>query len=151
MRAVVQRVRRAQVLVAGECVGAIGEGLCVLVGAMAADGPEDAAYLARKLATLRIFHDSAGKMNRSVADVGGSLLVVPQFTLAADTTSGTRPSFSAAMEPALAAPLLAALEQALRDVGLTVASGRFGAHMQVELVNDGPVTILLDSKDKKRK
>lgn len=151
MRAVVQRVRRAQVLVAGECVGTIGDGLCVLVGAMVADGLDDVAFIARKLATLRIFHDAAGRMNRSVADIGGSLLIVPQFTLAADTTSGTRPSFSAALEPALAAPLVTALELALRDVGLTVASGRFGAHMQLEMVNDGPVTILLDSKDRKRK
>ncbi len=151
MRAVVQRVSRAQVLVGDELVGAIGEGLCALVGAMAGDGPEDAAFIARKLATLRVFHDTAGRMNRSVSDVGGSVLIVPQFTLAADTTSGTRPSFSAALEPALAEPLVASLEQALRDSGLTVAGGRFGAHMQLELTNDGPVTILLDSKGRKRR
>ena len=151
MRAVVQRVSRAGVAVAGETVGAIGRGLCVLVGAMNDDGLEDAAFIARKLATLRIFPDEEGKMNLSVANVGGSVLLISQFTLAADTTSGTRPSFSSAMPPDKAQPLLDELAGLLRGQGLTVETGEFGAKMEVEIVNDGPVTIFLDSRMKRRK
>jgi D-tyrosyl-tRNA(Tyr) deacylase len=151
MRAVVQRVARASVSIDGEIVGAIGPGLCVLVGAMTGDGTSDAEFIARKLAGLRIFHDEHGKMNRSVLDVGGELLVISQFTLAADTTSGTRPSFTSALPPAEAERLLAELIDLLRERGITVACGRFGAVMSVELVNQGPVTIILDSQAKKRK
>jgi len=151
MRAVVQRVARASVSVDGEIVGAIGPGLLAFVGALAGDGNLDAAFIAHKLASLRIFHDEAGKMNRSVTDVGGGILVVSQFTLAAETTSGTRPSFTAALPPNQAELLLAELVALLKAQGLTVASGRFGAVMSVELVNQGPVTIILDSRAKKHK
>jgi D-tyrosyl-tRNA(Tyr) deacylase len=151
MRAVVQRVTRARVLVDGQVAGEIGPGLCVLVGAMSGDTAEDVAFLARKLATLRIFQDRAGKMNLNVADAGGSVLLVSQFTLAADTTSGTRPSFSGALEPGPAAQLLEQLAVLLRERGLHVATGRFGARMELELTNSGPVTICLDSRAKKRK
>jgi len=151
MRAVVQRVARASVSVDGEIVGAIGPGLLAFVGALAGDGSLDAAFIAHKLASLRIFHDEAGKMNRSVTDVGGGILVVSQFTLAAETTSGTRPSFTAALPPNQAELLLAELVALLKAQGLTVASGRFGAVMSVELVNQGPVTIILDSRAKKHK
>jgi len=151
MRAVVQRVARASVSVNGEIVGAIGPGLCVLVGALTGDGTADVEFIARKLAGLRIFHDEQGKMNRSVIDVGGQLLVISQFTLAADTTSGTRPSFTAALPPAEAERLLTELIDLLRGRGITVACGRFGAVMSVELLNQGPVTIILDSQAKQRK
>lgn len=151
MRAVVQRVAKAQVRVDGEVVGAIGPGLCVFVGALDGDRLEDAQFMARKLAGLRIFHDEQGKMNRSVIDVGGAILLVSQFTLAADTTSGTRPSFTAAMAPEPAEGLLADLIALLRARGIGVETGRFGAVMAVELVNQGPVTIILDSRNKRRK
>lgn len=145
MRAVVQRVTRARVLVGGELVGQIGRGLLVLVGVMGDDQERDRRWLARKLASLRVFEDEAGKMNRSVADVAGSLLLVSQFTLCADTSKGTRPSFAAAMEPTRAAAELEALVGELRQV-VPVETGRFGAMMAVELVNDGPVTLWLDSR-----
>jgi D-tyrosyl-tRNA(Tyr) deacylase len=151
MRAVVQRVSRASVSVEQRVVGAIQRGLCVLVGALEGDGAEDAAFIAHKLATLRIFPDEAGKMNLSATDVQGGVLLISQFTLAAETTSGTRPSFSAALPPAEAQPLLDQLAALLRQAGLEVATGEFGAKMLVELANDGPVTILLDSRAKKRK
>jgi D-tyrosyl-tRNA(Tyr) deacylase len=151
MRAVVQRVARAAVSVDGEVVGAIGSGLCVLVGALAGDGEADVEFLARKLAKLRIFHDEQGKMNRSVTDIKGEILLISQFTLAADTTSGTRPSFTAALAPDQAAALLERLVELLRANRIPVACGRFGAVMNVELLNQGPVTIILDSRAKKRK
>ena len=151
MRVVIQRVSRASVSVSGRAIGEIGEGLCVLVGAMAGDSSEDVSFIARKLASLRIFHDEQGKMNRSVADCGGAILLVSQFTLAADTTSGTRPSFSAAMQPRAASELLDELAARLREVGLEVATGEFGAVMDVEILNNGPVTIVLDSRVKKKK
>ena len=151
MRAVIQRVRQAQVMVAGSTTGSIGHGLLALVCAMKGDEPKDAEFIARKLASLRIFPDEMGKMNRSVTDVGGGVLLVSQFTLSADTTSGTRPSFSSSMDPDGAEDLLRDVENALRDLSLVVVTGSFGDYMQIELVNDGPVTISLDSRAKVRK
>ena len=145
MRAVVQRVPRARVRVAGETVGEIAAGLCVLVGGTHADEPAAATRLADKLAGLRIFDDDAGVMNRSVQDSGGGVLVVSQFTLYGDTARGRRPSWSAAAPPERAEPLVDAVVDALRGRGLEVATGRFGAAMEVELVNDGPVTVLVET------
>lgn len=146
MRAVVQRAARAAVRVGGQTVGEIGAGLLVLLGVAAGDGEEAARFMAAKLAGLRIFEDAAGKMNRSVADVGGGVLVVSQFTLLGDARSGNRPGFSAAAPPEEANRLYEQVCAMLREKGLTVAQGVFRAHMEVELVNDGPVTILLDSE-----
>lgn len=145
MRAVVQRVTRAQVTSEGEVTGSIGAGLCVLVGVGQADGEADASALADKIAKLRIFEDEAGKMNKSLLDVGGALLAVSQFTLYGDTSKGRRPSFVGAMEPGRAEQLFESFCAACRGLGLTVATGRFRTHMSVELVNDGPVTIWIDS------
>ncbi|HXU52069.1 MAG TPA: D-aminoacyl-tRNA deacylase [Casimicrobiaceae bacterium] len=146
MRAVLQRVSRASVDVDGTTIAAIGEGLLVLAGIAADDGDDDARWLARKIATLRVFDDDAGAMNRSLADVGGNVLVISQFTLHASTKAGARPSWSRAAPPDVAAPaferFVATLEATL---GRPVARGRFGADMAVALVNDGPVTIVLDS------
>ncbi len=147
MRALVQRVSEASVAVGEERVGAIGAGLLVLFCAEAEDRPNDVGLLARKTAQLRIFADEAGKMNRSVADVGGEVLVISQFTLAADCRKGNRPSFSRAAPPELAEDLYRRYCQAMRDAGLEVRSGRFAAEMQVALVNDGPVTIWLDTAE----
>ena len=144
MRAVVQRVSEASVSVAGEPVGTIGPGLVVLLGVAAGDTPEDAAYLAGKIAHLRIFEDEAGKMNRSLLETGGGLLAVSQFTLLADCRRGRRPSFAQAAPPEQAEALYEAFVAAAARHGVTVATGRFRAMMQVSLVNDGPVTILLD-------
>lgn len=141
MIALVQRVTEAHVTVAGEVVGAIGPGLLVLVCAEPADTEAQAARLVDKLLKLRIFADDAGKMNRSIVDVAGGLLVVSQFTLAADTAGGNRPSFSGAAPPALGRELYEAVLKIARERHPVVASGRFGADMQVALVNDGPVTI----------
>jgi D-tyrosyl-tRNA(Tyr) deacylase len=140
MRAVVQRVSRARVTVEGQEVGAIGAGLLVLLGVRRGDTPDQADRLARRLLALRIFEDDEGRMNRSVADVGGQVLCVSQFTLYGDTRKGNRPSFVDAAPPADAEPLYARVREALGAQG-----GRFGAHMEVELVNDGPVTILVES------
>lgn len=140
MRVVVQRVASASVRVDGAEVGAIGAGLLVLVGIAPTDTPAQVAWMADRLAGLRIFADEAGKMNRSVREVGGGILVVSQFTLYGDATRGRRPSFLGAARPDLAAPLY----EALADT-LGAQRGRFGADMQVSLVNDGPVTLLLDS------
>jgi len=146
MRAVVQRVREAAVSVGGTTVGAIGEGLLVLCGITALDGDADRDWLARKIVSLRIFNDENGVMNRSLAEVGGGLLAVSQFTLYASTRKGARPSYSAAAPPEVAAPMFASFVQALeRELGRQVATGSFGADMKVPLVNDGPVTIWLDS------
>lgn len=145
MRAVVQRVTRARVRVGGEVVGQIERGLLVLVGVMREDQEQDRTWLAHKLATLRIFEDEAGKMNRSVVDVAGALLLVSQFTLCAESSKGTRPSFAAAMAPGQAAVELQALVSELRKK-VPVETGRFGAMMAVELENDGPVTLWLDSR-----
>jgi D-aminoacyl-tRNA deacylase len=146
LRAVVQRCSRACVRVDGEVVGEIGRGLVVLVGVGLQDSEADAAWLAEKLRGLRIFPDDEQNMNRSLEEVGGAVLVVSQFTLHGDARKGRRPSFIDAARPELAEPLVRAVADALRDAGVTVAEGRFGAMMDVELVNDGPVTILLDSE-----
>ncbi len=146
MRCVVQRVSRAKVTVAGEIVGEIGMGYMVLVGAEEGDTEADAAYCADKIAGLRVFEDAQEKMNLSVADVGGSVLLVSQFTLLADARHGRRPSFIRAARPEAAEPLFELLVSKVADHGILTATGRFRTHMEVELVNDGPVTILLDSK-----
>ena len=144
MRAVVQRVRRASVTVEGEPVGNIGFGLCVLVGVTHDDDEAAARRLADKIWHLRVFDDDDGVMNRSVADVGGEVLVVSQFTLYGDTTRGRRPSWIAAARPEHAEPLVDAVVASLRALGATVATGRFRTEMAVELVNDGPVTLWLE-------
>ena len=146
MRAVVQRVTQASVSVEGRVVGAIGRGLVVLLGVARDDGPADVEYLAEKTARLRIFPDAAGRFDRSVLDVGGAVLVVSQFTLLGDCRRGRRPSFTEAAPPEVAEPLYEQFCQALKDQGLEVQTGVFQAMMQVALVNDGPVTVLLDSK-----
>jgi len=143
VRAVVQRVARARVGVAGQVVGAIGPGLMILVCAMAGDAPDRPAALAAKIAKLRIFRDAAGRMNLSIRDVGGAALVVSQFTLAADLR-GNRPGFSAAAPPDEARARYETFARALADQGIPVQTGIFGADMAVELVNDGPVTIWID-------
>jgi len=145
MRGLVQRVARAAVTVDGEVVGAIGAGLCVLVGVTHDDTAEAADKLARKLWELRIVADDDGVMNRSVADTSGELLVISQFTLYGDTRKGRRPSWNQAARPEVAEPLVDRVVAALRDLGATVATGVFGAHMDVELVNDGPVTLLVET------
>jgi D-aminoacyl-tRNA deacylase len=145
VRALVQRVTEARVRVDGELVGEIGLGLCVLVGITHDDDEATAARLAGKIVHLRVFDDEAGTMNRSLLEVGGAVLVVSQFTLYGDTRRGRRPSWAAAAPPDRAEPLVDAFAAALRGHGVEVAAGRFGARMQVELVNDGPVTILLDA------
>ena len=147
MRAVVQRVRHATVVVDGKTVGAIGPGLLVLLGCAADDGPDDIAWLAAKAADLRIFDDEAGVMNRSVKDIGGDVLLVSQFTLLASTKKGNRPSWHPAANPEAAVPLYEAFHRRLEAIlGRPVPTGTFGADMQVALVNDGPVTIVIDSK-----
>lgn len=149
MRAVVQRVREAAVRIRGSPVAAIGPGLLVLCGVTASDDDADRDWLARKIVSLRIFNDDVGVMNRSVADVGGELLAVSQFTLYASTRKGARPSYSAAAPPEIAAPIFASFLQALeRELGRRVATGVFGADMEVSLVNDGPVTLWLDSANR---
>jgi D-aminoacyl-tRNA deacylase len=145
VRAVVQRVSEARVVVGEDVVGEIGAGLCVLLGVAREDGEEAAERLAGKIARLRIFEDAEGRFDRSLLDVGGAALVVSQFTLLADTARGNRPSFTHAAPPELAEPLYERFCEALRDLGLEVSQGRFGARMAVELVNDGPVTIVADS------
>ena len=144
MRIVVQRVTQAQVEVAGARIAAIEHGLLLLVGVGQRDTEATSVALADKIARLRIFEDAAGKMNLSALDIGGAALVVSQFTLLADTSRGRRPSFVDAAPPAIAAPLVDRFAGALRDLGLHVAQGQFGAHMQVSLVNDGPVTIVIE-------
>ena len=147
MRAVVQRVTHASVTVEGALVGAIEAGLLVLLGAGHGDGPEDLAYIVDKIVNLRIFADEAGKMNRSVLDGGGGVLVVSQFTLYGDARRGRRPAFTDALEPVAAKALYEQSLEALRRAGVgRVEAGVFAADMKVELLNDGPVTILLDSK-----
>ena len=146
MRAVVQRVTRAAVTVEGRVTGRIGHGLLVFAGVAADDGPADVAYVAAKLRDLRIFPDDHGRTNRSVVESGGAVLVVSQFTLHADCRKGRRPSFDAAAPAPLAHALYDDLIRALQASGLTVESGEFQAHMEVELLNDGPVTMLLDSR-----
>lgn len=147
MRAVVQRVKFSRVTVAGEVTGEIGPGLLVLLGVAQTDTEADAQWLAEKICALRIFEDDAGKMNRSVVDIAGGVLVVSQFTLFASTRKGTRPSFNDAAKPDLAIPLYEAFNRlATAALGRPVATGRFAATMDVALVNDGPVTIVIDTK-----
>jgi D-tyrosyl-tRNA(Tyr) deacylase len=148
MRAVVQRVTRASVVVGTEVVGAIDRGLLVLLGVAPDDSPDDARWLADKIVGLRIFPDDADKMNRSVADVRGGVLVVSQFTLYGDCRKGRRPSFIGAAGPDIAVPRYEAFVDAVKALGVPTATGRFGAMMQVELVNDGPVTLILDTRDR---
>lgn len=145
MKALLQRVSQAQVSVSGAVLGEIGPGLLILVCAMDGDTDETAARLAGRIARLRIFKDDLGKMNLSLKDVGGSALVVSQFTLAADTRRGNRPGFSAAAPPEQGRALYGAFARHVQALGIPVATGRFGADMQVALVNDGPVTIWIES------
>jgi D-tyrosyl-tRNA(Tyr) deacylase len=146
VRGVVQRVSRAEVRIAGESVGRIGHGLLVLVGAGEGDAEADVTYLVDKVVNLRVFADEAGNMNRSVLEVGGALLVVSQFTLYGDCRKGRRPSFVRALQPGPAEALYERFVAAARATGVPVETGRFRAMMEVELVNDGPVTLLIDSK-----
>lgn len=149
MRVVLQRVREASVTIDGKVRSAIGPGLLVLLGVGPDDGQEDLDWLVRKVAGLRIFDDEAGVMNRSVVEVGGEALVVSQFTLMASTRKGNRPSYTGAAGHAVAIPLYEAFCQALsREIGRPVGTGEFGAEMQVSLVNDGPVTICIDSRNR---
>jgi len=145
MRAVLQRVSHAEVTVEGKQVAAIGRGYVVLLGVTHGDGESDARYIADKIASLRLFEDEAGKINLGITDIGGEVLVVSQFTLYADCRKGRRPSFTDAAPPEVADRLYQRVAEMLREAGLPVQTGVFGAHMQVALVNDGPVTILLDS------
>ena len=146
MRSVVQRVRNARVTVDGTEVGAIGQGLLVLVAVQGGDGPDDLDFMTRKLINLRIFADPEGKMNLSVRDVGGSILLVSQFTLFGDCRKGNRPSFTRSAAPQVAENLYLQLAETLEREGVTVETGRFQAMMQVHSVNDGPVTVIIDSK-----
>lgn len=150
MRAVIQRVSWASVTVEGERLGQIEKGLVVLLGVAAGDGVDEARKLASKTAELRIFSDEAGRFNLSLRDVGGQALVVSQFTLLADTRKGRRPSFSRAAPPEEAEPLVDVFVKALEECGVPVQTGRFGARMQVEIHNEGPVTIILDSEELER-
>ena len=145
MRAVVQRVQSSKVVVEGEIIGEIGAGLLVFLGVTDSDTANDAKYLAAKIANLRIFEDDEGKMNRSVLEIGGSILSVSQFTLYGDCRQGRRPSFTQAANPVFANNLYEQFNDFLREEGVMVAIGKFQAHMEVTLINDGPVTMLLDS------
>jgi len=147
MRAVVQRVSRAEVRVDGEGVAAIDRGLLVLVGVGRGDTERDAAALGAKVGGLRIFTDPDGRMNLSAAEVGGAAIVVSQFTLLADVRKGRRPSFTDAADPDVAAPLVDAVAAAIEESGVPTSTGRFGAHMDVDFVNDGPVTIVIEVSD----
>ena len=149
MRAVIQRVSRASVTVEGQVVSAIGQGLLVLLGIEDADGKEDSDWLSQKITNLRIFNDADGVMNRSVLDVGGDIIVVSQFTLHAQTKKGNRPSYIKASKPDVAIPIYEAFVQRMeQDMSKKVGTGIFGADMKVELLNDGPVTIMMDTKNK---
>ncbi len=152
MKAVFQRVSHASVTVDGEVVGAVAAGVLLLVGVQQEDTAAEAAVLAQKVANLRVFRDESGKMNRSVLDIGGGVLAVSQFTLCADTRHGRRPDFFAAARPETALPLFETVASELKKAGVAeVQTGVFGADMQVELLNDGPVTILLDTEEWKKK
>jgi D-tyrosyl-tRNA(Tyr) deacylase len=144
MRIVLQRVSQAKVTVEDQVIAEIGPGLVLLVGISPTDGEEQARYLAEKIANLRIFEDQEGKMNRSLLDVGGSAIVVSQFTLYADTRKGRRPSFTDSAHPSIAEPLVERFATLLDEIGISTQSGEFGAHMLVDIANDGPVTILLE-------
>ena len=147
MRIVIQRVSSSRVSVGGKTVGEIGQGLCLLVGVAQGDDERTAARAASKIANLRIFEDSEGKMNRSLLDIGGEVLAISQFTLYADCRKGRRPSFIGAAEPSLANALYESLATDLREMGVLVKTGMFGAEMKVDIVNEGPVTIILDTAD----
>ena len=144
MRIVLQRVSQARVSVGDQAIAQIGPGLVLLVGVAPDDQPEQARYLAEKIAHLRIFEDQEGKMNRSLLDVGGEAIVVSQFTLYGNTRKGRRPSFTGAAQPEIARPLVDQFADYLSRLGVTTQSGEFGAHMLVEIANDGPVTIILE-------
>ena len=146
MRALIQRVSEARVEVEGEPIGEIGKGMLVLVCAMEGDGDDQAAFLARKVANLRIFQDEAGKMNKSASAVDGAALVVSQFTLSADTSRGNRPGFSRAAHPDEGDRLYQLFAAQLQENGVPTQTGKFGADMKVHLVNDGPVTIWMDTE-----
>jgi D-tyrosyl-tRNA(Tyr) deacylase len=148
MKALVQRVSRASVKVDNEVIGSIGRGLVVLVGVAGEDTEKDVHYLVDKVAQLRIFSDEAGKFNISALEIGGEMLLISQFTLLSDTRKGRRPSFIEAASPQQAESLFNLFVERMRSTGLKVETGRFQAHMQVEIHNDGPVTIMLDSKEK---
>ena len=148
MKVVVQKVAKAAVEVEGQIIGKINKGFVLLVGVSKDDEEADVDYLARKIANLRIFEDDAVKMNLSIADVQGSILSISQFTLLANTKKGNRPSFTEAADPELGESHYQALNTKLRNAGFTVETGQFGAHMAVSLTNDGPVTIVIDSKNK---
>jgi len=145
MRAVIQRVKQSSVKTEDQIVGQIGQGLLVLLGVTKTDSPKDADYLVNKIVNLRIFEDEEGKMNRSLLDIGGELLAVSQFTLLADCSKGRRPSFVAAAEPDKAAELYEKFVTGVRQRGVSVQTGRFRAMMEVSLINDGPVTVIIDS------
>lgn len=146
MKIVIQRTKEASVSIEGAIVGEISHGLVLLVGIEEQDQQEDVDYLVRKISKMRIFEDADGKMNLSIEDVGGAILSISQFTLYAETKKGNRPSFIKAAKPEIAIPLYEALNTGLRETGLTVQTGEFGADMKVSLLNDGPVTIIIDSK-----
>lgn len=146
MRAVFQRVKWAKVSVDGELISAIGSGALILLGVGKEDNLEDVRYMAEKLAGLRVFQDEQGKMNKSLMDTGGEVLLVSQFTLYGDVKKGKRPGFDGAASPAIGEELYLKVAEALRTYGLSVKTGQFGAHMEVELLNDGPVTILISSR-----
>jgi len=149
MRVVIQRVSKASVSVGAKIIGACGPGLLVLVGVEDADTTEDITWLSQKIANMRIFNDAEGKMNLSVKDVNGQMLVISQFTLHADTKKGNRPSYIMAARPEKALPMYKDFVSTLqKEIGKPIATGEFGAHMEVSLVNDGPVTIIIDSKNK---
>ncbi len=148
MRAVIQRVSQASVTINEQVIGKIDKGYMILLGIHEEDTQEDADYLIRKIPLLRVFEDTDGKMNQNIQDVGGSILSVSQFTLYADTKKGNRPSFIKAARPETAIPLYEYFNEGLRQQGLTVETGEFGGDMDVALVNDGPVTIIFDTRDK---
>ncbi|MBO0474324.1 D-tyrosyl-tRNA(Tyr) deacylase [Enterococcus sp. DIV0840] len=148
MRAVIQRVTRAEVMIDQKSVGKIDQGFMILLGIHESDSIEDVAYLVRKISKLRVFEDDAGKMNLSIQEIQGSILSVSQFTLYADTKKGNRPSFIEAARPEAAIPLYELFNQQLKELDIPVETGEFGADMAVSLINDGPVTIIIDTKDK---
>ena len=148
MRIVIQRVKEATVTSAGQVAGVVGKGLLLLVGIAAGDGRAEAEQMARKIAAMRIFEDNAGKMNLNVTDAGGGILSVPQFTLLADTEKGNRPGFDDAAAPGDAEAVWKMFNDLLRAHGIKVGEGRFGAHMEVALINDGPVTFVVNTKNK---
>ena len=148
MRALVQRVTAGRVEIDGECVGKIERGLVILLGVTHQDTPEDVRFLVEKCVNLRIFEDDAGKMNRSLLDIGGEALIVSQFTLYGDAAHGRRPSFTAAARPETAIPLYEAFIEAVRSYGVRTETGRFGADMQLAIFNDGPVTLMVESRTK---